>query len=48
MGLLTGLWNEGDITKDEIYTNEFVPKDAPESDKDLHWDGVPNRVFHVD
>jgi ABC-type nitrate/sulfonate/bicarbonate transport system substrate-binding protein len=48
MGLLTGLWNEGDITKDEIYTNKFVPNDPPASDKTLKWDGVPNRVFHVD
>ncbi|MDR0818529.1 MAG: ABC transporter substrate-binding protein [Oscillospiraceae bacterium] len=48
MGILTGLWNPGDIEKDEIYTNEFVPADAPASDKTLEWDGVPNRVFHQD
>jgi ABC-type nitrate/sulfonate/bicarbonate transport system substrate-binding protein len=46
IGLKIGLWNEGDIKPDEIYTNQFVPKDAPTSDKELHWDGTPNRVFH--
>ncbi|MDR3258645.1 MAG: ABC transporter substrate-binding protein [Fusobacteriaceae bacterium] len=46
IGLKIGLWNEKDITPEEIYTNQFVPKDAPAADKDLHWDGTPNRVFH--
>ncbi|MDR3258635.1 MAG: ABC transporter substrate-binding protein [Fusobacteriaceae bacterium] len=46
IGIKIGFWKEGDITPDEIYTNQFVPKDAPAADKDLHWDGTPNRVFH--
>jgi len=34
------LWNHGDVNPEDVYTNEFVPNDAPESDKDLHWDGT--------
>ncbi|MDR1589273.1 MAG: ABC transporter substrate-binding protein [Oscillospiraceae bacterium] len=48
LAVQTGILDEGVISKDEIYTNKFVPADAPASDKTLAWDGVPNRVFHVD
>ena len=27
-----GLWNTGDIKPEEVYTNDFVPKDVPASD----------------
>ncbi|MDR1641977.1 MAG: ABC transporter substrate-binding protein [Clostridiales bacterium] len=47
LAVQTGILEEGVITKEEIFTNKFVPKDAPASDKELHWDGVANRVFHV-
>ncbi|MDR2357167.1 MAG: ABC transporter substrate-binding protein [Oscillospiraceae bacterium] len=48
LAVQTGILEEGAITQDEIYTNAFVPADPPASDKTLEWDGVPNRVFHVD
>ncbi|MDR1204159.1 MAG: ABC transporter substrate-binding protein [Peptococcaceae bacterium] len=34
-----GLWEPGDILTTDIYTNQFIPRDAPESDKTLKWDG---------
>ncbi|MDR2357895.1 MAG: ABC transporter substrate-binding protein [Oscillospiraceae bacterium] len=40
-----GIIEPGAITPEEIYTNEFVPKDAPESDKDLHWDGKVHNTY---
>jgi ABC-type nitrate/sulfonate/bicarbonate transport system substrate-binding protein len=30
-----GKWKEGDIAKEDIYTNEFVPKDQPELEAQL-------------
>jgi ABC-type nitrate/sulfonate/bicarbonate transport system substrate-binding protein len=47
LAVQTKILEEGEISKEEIYTNKFVPNDAPASDKTLVWDGVPNRVFHV-
>ncbi|MFP3154310.1 ABC transporter substrate-binding protein [Lachnospiraceae bacterium ZAX-1] len=40
-----GLWETGQITPEEIYTNDFVPKDAPASDADLHWDGEVHNTY---
>ncbi|MDR1590183.1 MAG: ABC transporter substrate-binding protein [Oscillospiraceae bacterium] len=40
-----GLWEAGAVAADDIYTNEFVPKDAPESDKTLHWDGLVHNTY---
>jgi ABC-type nitrate/sulfonate/bicarbonate transport system substrate-binding protein len=34
-----GTWEAGAVKSTDIYTNEFVPKDAPESDKTLRWKG---------
>jgi ABC-type nitrate/sulfonate/bicarbonate transport system substrate-binding protein len=34
-----GMWEPGDIFPEDVYTNEFVPEDIPESDTDLRWDG---------
>ncbi|MDR2671131.1 MAG: ABC transporter substrate-binding protein [Oscillospiraceae bacterium] len=35
-----GLWAPGDILPTDIYTNDFVPADIPESDATLHWEGA--------
>jgi ABC-type nitrate/sulfonate/bicarbonate transport system substrate-binding protein len=48
MAIATGILDEGAVAKEDIYTNSFVPADVPAADKDLHWDGEPNRVFHKD
>jgi ABC-type nitrate/sulfonate/bicarbonate transport system substrate-binding protein len=39
-GEVVGNWEPGQITADDLYTNDFVPDDAPASDKDLHWEDV--------
>jgi ABC-type nitrate/sulfonate/bicarbonate transport system substrate-binding protein len=33
-----GNWQPGQITLDELYTDDFVPADAPASDADLRWE----------
>jgi ABC-type nitrate/sulfonate/bicarbonate transport system substrate-binding protein len=33
------LWNHGDLQPEDVYTNDFVPKDAPASDAALTWNG---------
>jgi ABC-type nitrate/sulfonate/bicarbonate transport system substrate-binding protein len=35
-----GLWNDGDVEPEDTYDNSFVPIDAPESDKTLHWENA--------
>ncbi|MDR3316386.1 MAG: ABC transporter substrate-binding protein [Coriobacteriales bacterium] len=40
IGEAIGNWEPGQITVDEIYTNEFVPVDPPASDADIRWDGT--------
>ncbi|MDR3277498.1 MAG: ABC transporter substrate-binding protein [Oscillospiraceae bacterium] len=39
------LWDAGAVDPADIYTNAFVPKDAPASDADLHWDGLVHNVY---
>lgn len=39
------LWKHGDIKETDIYTNAFVPKDAPVSDKTLSWSGKVQNNF---
>lgn len=34
-----GLWNSGDVQPEDVYTNDFVPKDAPASDAAITWNG---------
>jgi len=41
-----GYWAPGDISLDDIYTNEFVPADAPESDKTREWNGKVNNTTY--
>jgi ABC-type nitrate/sulfonate/bicarbonate transport system substrate-binding protein len=33
-----GLWNEGDILPDAVFSNDFVPDDIPVSDTDIKWE----------
>jgi ABC-type nitrate/sulfonate/bicarbonate transport system substrate-binding protein len=33
-----GLWNPDDVQPEDVYTNDFVPKDAPASDATLTWE----------
>jgi len=40
-----GLWEDGDINPSDIYTNAFVPADAPASDETLHWDGTVHNDY---
>jgi hypothetical protein len=40
LGEKVGILRPGEVAAEEIYTNKFVPKDIPESDSALHWDGL--------
>jgi ABC-type nitrate/sulfonate/bicarbonate transport system substrate-binding protein len=39
-GETVGNWQPGAIKAEELYTLEFVPDDAPASDKDIRWEGI--------
>ncbi|MDR2296528.1 MAG: ABC transporter substrate-binding protein [Clostridiales Family XIII bacterium] len=39
-GESVGNWQAGEIEAEELYTLEFVPDDAPASDKDIRWEGI--------
>jgi ABC-type nitrate/sulfonate/bicarbonate transport system substrate-binding protein len=45
LGEKVGVLRPGEVTAEEIYTNAFVPKDIPESDNTLHWDGLVHNDY---